>query len=549
MVIIKRTLYAKIVSVICIIVLLASMCTNVFAEKDAPDNVNASNGQEKEKYLAATVAAEASDEAQQLGITQQQYEQLRQMIKNNLLNVVEEYDFSDYKIVYTSENSHILWDLISDDPEAIYFDNCSIWTDGTYLTSIVVKMTVTEQRAKEMLAECHAAADAFIAEFENKGLSDLEKALLLHDKLALNCEYDYDNVLAGTLPNESYNMYGALINKICVCQGYAFAYQYMLTKLGVECSFCSSKEHVHAWNVVKIDGKYYHVDVTHDDIIYDIPGYVAHDNFLCSTNKKAAELYSSDGVNIIDFDTRPTDTAYDDYFWTNSESAFILFNGKIYYIDCDEAHNGESATLNRWDGNEDVVKLASVKDTWKYGTDSYWPGNYSRLSADDKFLYYNTSTDIYKYDPVKDKTKVVYTPELPDNKHYIYGFKAENDYFYCTLNDSPYFDSDTVATKTDACHYDNEMIGYKEKKVIVGDVDGDGKVTPTDRMILARYIAKWSGYENMCDLNAADIDRDGKVTPTDRMILARYIAKWNGYEEYFIDKTTGEGIVLPIHVF
>lgn len=85
-------------------------------------------------------------------------------------------------------------------------------------------------------------------------------------------------------------------------------------------------------------------------------------------------------------------------------------------------------------------------------------------------------------------------------------------------------------------------------KIIVGDVDGDGNVTPTDRMILARYIAKWDGYESMCNLKAADIDGDGNVTPTDRMILARYIAKWEGYEKYFVDKT-GSGIELPLDVF
>ena len=38
----------------------------------------------------------------------------------------------------------------------------------------------------------------------------------------------------------------------------------------------------HIWNLIKIDGKWYHVDVTWDDPIMDKPGRVKHDNFLRS---------------------------------------------------------------------------------------------------------------------------------------------------------------------------------------------------------------------------------------------------------------------------
>ena len=39
------------------------------------------------------------------------------------------------------------------------------------------------------------------------------------------------------------------------------------------------------WNIVEIDGKYYHVDVTWDDPTWDVPGLVLHENFLCSTQE------------------------------------------------------------------------------------------------------------------------------------------------------------------------------------------------------------------------------------------------------------------------
>ena len=70
--------------------------------------------------------------------------------------------------------------------------------------------------------------------------------------------------------------------------------------------------------------------------------------------------------------------------------------------------------------------------------------------------------------------------------------------------------------------------------VLIGDVNQDGSVDATDRMILSRYLAKWDGYAaKIKSMDAADIDRNGLVEAKDRMILARYLAKWTGYESYF----------------
>lgn len=64
---------------------------------------------------------------------------------------------------------------------------------------------------------------------------------------------------------------------------------------------------------------------------------------------------------------------------------------------------------------------------------------------------------------------------------------------------------------------------------VFGDVNGDGVVNAKDCMLLTRYLAKWSGYENI-DMTAADVNNDGQVNAKDRMILTRQIAKWQGYE-------------------
>ena len=64
---------------------------------------------------------------------------------------------------------------------------------------------------------------------------------------------------------------------------------------------------------------------------------------------------------------------------------------------------------------------------------------------------------------------------------------------------------------------------------VIGDVNGDTEVNAKDRMMLTRYLAKWTGYENI-DTKAADVNNDGVVNAKDRMILTRHLAKWKGYE-------------------
>ncbi len=61
--------------------------------------------------------------------------------------------------------------------------------------------------------------------------------------------------------------------KKSVCQGYAKAFQYLLTKMGVFCTFVqgtTDKGEPHVWNLVRSNGNYYYVDVTWGDIVYDI---------------------------------------------------------------------------------------------------------------------------------------------------------------------------------------------------------------------------------------------------------------------------------------
>lgn len=60
---------------------------------------------------------------------------------------------------------------------------------------------------------------------------------------------------------------------------------------------------------------------------------------------------------------------------------------------------------------------------------------------------------------------------------------------------------------------------------VVGDVNGDSKVTMADVVILERYLAEWTGVS--VD-DSADTNGDSKVTMADVVMLERYLAEWAG---------------------
>lgn len=65
----------------------------------------------------------------------------------------------------------------------------------------------------------------------------------------------------------------------------------------------------------------------------------------------------------------------------------------------------------------------------------------------------------------------------------------------------------------------------------VGDVNNDGEITASDRVLLARYVAGWQNITIRED--RADINKDGEISSADRVILARYIAGWIEVRSYF----------------
>ena len=70
-----------------------------------------------------------------------------------------------------------------------------------------------------------------------------------------------------------------------MCESYASAYQLCLEILGVENYIMTSSDGAHVWNRVKVDGKWYHVDVTWNDTTATMFFLLDDDKFLSETKK------------------------------------------------------------------------------------------------------------------------------------------------------------------------------------------------------------------------------------------------------------------------
>ncbi len=108
---------------------------------------------------------------------------------------------------------------------------------------------------------------------------EYDLAVALHDYLVSTCEYDmeeYQKIQQG-----KGKLYGATTTMLLeghgVCNAYMRAYAVLLDIAGIESEFISGGNH--AWNVVKLEDEWTHVDATWDDPVPDVPNRVLHQWF------------------------------------------------------------------------------------------------------------------------------------------------------------------------------------------------------------------------------------------------------------------------------
>lgn len=165
------------------------------------------------------------------------------------------------------------------------------YSGGQYvftITTLIINMNINTTHFSDY-NDVKAKRDAVEAKYKTipvYGISRHEKLKSIHDYLANNIVYDKTIKEANI-----FDVYGALINGVCVCEGYAEAFKLLCDREGIPCITVvgTGNGGAHKWNMVQMeDGEWYTLDATWDDqasIIY-------YSYFIIGSNTRAPYFHS-----------------------------------------------------------------------------------------------------------------------------------------------------------------------------------------------------------------------------------------------------------------
>ena len=192
-----------------------------------------------------------------------------------------------------------------DHPEIFWF---SLNNTFRYTTegSVTIRYCISKEEADALNRKMKPEIDKYLEGITDT-MSEYDKALYLYISL-INC-VDYDGIAlikerknggpeSGEIDNLR-NICGVFLSEKTVCEGYARAYQYLVQQCGIECAECTGVTkpdeetgdpgEPHAWNILKLDGDYYHLDATWDDRSNTLQKEKRRDigyNYFCITTEE-----------------------------------------------------------------------------------------------------------------------------------------------------------------------------------------------------------------------------------------------------------------------
>lgn len=159
------------------------------------------------------------------------------------------YNQAEYERVYLM--------VCEQEPQFFYLD--TVYETGAAVNLVRMHYDVPQDQIALMQAQIDLVADRIIEQSKSAS-TEFQKLLAIHDGVAAVCEYT-----EGEYQDEAY---GCLVDGKAKCEGYAKALLYVARRAGMDIMSVTGVTGVadnHVWNIAKIDGEYYNVDVTWDD--------------------------------------------------------------------------------------------------------------------------------------------------------------------------------------------------------------------------------------------------------------------------------------------
>ena len=158
----------------------------------------------------------------------------------------------------------------------------------------VYTMDAAQREEKQRQIEAEAAR---WLEGISSEAGDYEKAKFVYETLIRRVDYALDAV-------ESQNILSVFLYGETVCQGYAEAASYLLQQLGIQSAVVTgtAQGEPHAWNLVRLDGEYYYMDVTWGNPGYLNPvendAYISYSYLCCNWDTIAPTHTPDDTIRL-----------------------------------------------------------------------------------------------------------------------------------------------------------------------------------------------------------------------------------------------------------
>ena len=261
-----RNVYTKVISSICVICIIFAFFLNCDFETCASN----------EMYIYNTVL-----DAEQQQVYNQVYE--------NILAFNE--SIFRLSVPLSHDDLYITMNAVYNDHPELFWVNTS-YKYGYNAAGMVVQLKLNYCIPKTSLATATIAFNNSIDAIVTQAAAyptDIERERIVHDMI---CDLSTYNNITG----HHQSAYSALVEGNSVCAGYSRAFQIACQKLGITCYYVTgiANGEEHAWNIVKIGGNFYNVDVTGDDTISESLNTYSYQYFNVSDNEIAHNHIRSD---------------------------------------------------------------------------------------------------------------------------------------------------------------------------------------------------------------------------------------------------------------
>lgn len=172
------------------------------------------------------------------------------------------------------------------------------------VASVKVRYVVDVAQIPQVKYDTEKVVEEALSWVDLEEMTEFQVTQAFHDYILTQCDYDYSS----SLSDASYTPYGCLARGSAVCQGYSLSYKLLLNRVGIRCLYVVSKDMNHSWDLVQLNGSWYHVDATWDDSFSD-----PHQYFLRSDASFRDGLFPRHYGWIAAFQTPSNDYGNRDY--------------------------------------------------------------------------------------------------------------------------------------------------------------------------------------------------------------------------------------------